>query len=993
MEPWFIEGIISGVVANGLTTIVLSMGGKSQEALQNLFQKDSKLDKTLKKAIQSVTNATELDDKHKAEKLRMFLSSPDVESIVRQIYANKLTEDENVNYLKSIREEFLVGFSLHLGEPEKNVEGLADHIFDVLYESCDYALTAAIEEGYLYAHEAKSSLRHSIIIGELAVIKKNLDFLTAKHKIKIQDILEFEKKYLEQVENRHSYIIPPYFNEAQKFPINDIFVDPKFIPLNKKEDGHPNELDIRDFLSNAYRSVVLGNPGGGKSTLSLKLCHDFAEHYSKRILAGRQVSPILVVLRDYYAEKKDGKCSILQFIETMVNSKYQIKPPNGAFEYLLLNGRAVVIFDGLDELIETECRQQISDDIESFCNLYPSIPVLVTSREVGYRQAPLDKKTFDLFQLAPFNEKQVEEYVTNWFNADTDLTKKQNKQKIDSFIKESNSVSDLLSNPLMLALMCNIYRGENYIPKNRVDVYEKCSLMLFEQWDKRRGIRVELQIESHIKPAMMYLAHWIYSDNGLQRGVTERRLIKKTAEYLLGKRFEDRDEAENAAQEFIEFCRGRAWVFTDIDTTKEGERLYQFTHRTFIEYFTAMHIVRTHPTPKDLSDLLLPKISKSEWDMVSQLAFQHQNQNVDEAGNKLLTELVNQIDRSDSEERWNLLTFAARSLGFMVMSPKVIRNITKAFVENSIIEGLKQTEPYKNYEVNTIGNPLKIVLSALPENRITIANSLKSLLVEKIKTGTESESTVAFEFSMGIKLLIYGNEDELIKFWYKIYEDIFEDCFSRIQLLCPKNFDICYETFNLKKISITDFIRWHGLIGLFYLQNYKMYGRFAYMPISESYIHYFINPHIKYDENLSRQLKEICPILLNYSLPWITIESDDDKTLIRDDLIDEEILQQDNKKFEFPQKLIRQDILFGAFSIFSVYLEYTKKRNGLINAIQKSHIPFFNIIRWIFIARYEKIEDNKIQDEMDRCGFTSKQQNFIWRWIRKDIDLVNNLRD
>lgn len=989
MEPWLIEGIISGVVANGLTTIVLSMGGKSQEALQNLFRKDSELDKTLKKVTQSVTNAAELDDEQKAEKLRMFLSSPNVESIVRQIYANKLTEDEDVNYLKSIHEEILVGLSLYLGEPEKNVEDLADQIFDVLLESCDYALTAAIEEGNLFAHEAKSSLRHSIIIGELAVIKKNLDFLTVNHKINIQEIIGFEKKYLAQVEKRHWYISPPYFNEARKLPINDIFVNPTFISLHKKEEEYPNKLDLQDFLSNVYRSVVLGNPGGGKSTLSLKLCHDLAEHYSKRILAGRQVLPILVVLRDYGAEKKDCKCSILQFIETMVNSEYQIEPPNGAFEYLLLNGRAVVIFDGLDELIETRSRQQISDDIESFCNLYPSVPVLVTSREVGYGQAPLDEKTFELFQLAPFNDEQVEEYVTNWFYADTDLTKKQNKQKIDRFIKESNSVSDLRSNPLMLALMCNIYRGENYIPKNRADVYEKCSLMLFEQWDKRRGIRVELQIEAHIKPAMMYLAHWIYSDNRLQGGVTERKLIKKTAEYLLKRRFEDLDEAEKAAQEFIEFCRGRAWVFTDTGTTKEGERLYQFTHRTFIEYFTATHIVRTHATPNSLSGLLLPKIANSEWDVVSQLAFQLQNRNIEGAGDELLTELVNQANKNDSEERWNFLTFAASSLGFMVMSPKVIRNITKAFVENSIIKGLKQTEQDKNYETDIIGTTLNKFLSALPENRTTIADSLKSLLVEKIKTGRESESTLAFEFSSGLTLHNYGIGDEVVKFWNEIYNDIFEDCFSQLQLLCPKNFKVCYEAFNLEKISLTDFIHWHGLKSLFYLQRYKMHERIVKLPLSEKYIFLFLNPQINNYEIYFHQLKEICPILLNYPLPWITIEKDDFDFFIRT-VTAEEILRHNDKKFEFPQKLIRQDILFGAFSFFSVCLEFDMTRQQLIDAIKKRSFPFFNVMHWIFIARYEKVEENKIQDEMDRCGFTPKQQDFIWRWIQKDIDLIKN---
>lgn len=988
MEQLLIEGIISGVVVNGLTTIVLSMGGKSQKGLQNLFKKDSELGKTLKKAIQSVANAAELDDEQKAEKLRIFLSSPDVESIVRQIYATKL-EGGNVNYLKSIHEEFLVGLSLYIGEPEKNVDDLADQIFDVLIESCDYALTVAIEEGYLFAHEAKSSLRHSIIIGELAGIKKNLDFLTANQGINIQDILEFEKQYLAQVENRHWYISPPYFNEVKKLPINDIFVNPTFIPLYEKDKKIQNELGICDFLSNVHRSVVLGNPGGGKSTLSLKLCHDLAEHYSKRILAGRQVLPILVVLRDYGADKKDCKCSILQFIETMVNSEYQIKPPNGAFEYMLLNGRAIVIFDGLDELIETRYRQKISDDIESFCNLYPSVPVLVTSREVGYAQAPLDKKTFGLFQLAPFNDEQMKEYVSNWFYADTDLTQKQNEQKIDSFIKESNSVSDIRSNPLMLALMCNIYRGENYIPKNRADVYEKCSLMLFEQWDKRRGIRVELQIEAHIKPAMMYLAHWIYSDNRLQGGVTEKKLINKTAEYLLKRRFEDLDEAEKAAQEFIEFCRGRAWVFTDTGTTKEGERLYQFTHRTFIEYFTATYIVRTHATPNLLSDLLLPKIAKSEWDVVSQLAFQLQNRNIEGAGDELLTELINQANKNDREERWNLLTFAARSLGFMVMSPKVIRNITKAFVENSIIEGLKQTEQDKNNEIVIIGNTLKFFLSALPENRTTVADSLKSLLVEKIKTGRESESIVAFKFSIGLTLECYGNGDKVVKYWNKIYKDIFEDCFSRIQLLCPKNFEVCYEAFDFEKISITDFIHWHGLRSLFYMQTYKINPRFMNFPLVERYIKLFLDSQIKNNEILFRQFKEICPILQNYPLPWINIkENDENNFLIREDIICETIMHLENQKFEFPQKLIRHDILFGAFSIFSVYVENSETIHGLIDIIKKSRIPFFNVMHWIFIARYEKVEENKIQDEMDRCGFTSNQQDFIWRWIQKDITFV-----
>lgn len=117
--------------------------------------------------------------------------------------------------------------------------------------------------------------------------------------------------------------------------------------------------------------------------------------------------------------------------------------------------------------------------------------------------------------------------------------------------------------------------------------------MFFEQWDKRRNIHVALPFEAHIDPAMKYLAYWIHSDERQQTGVTEQALVNKTTEYLCLKRFEDRDEAEMAARQFVEFCRDRAWVFTQVGTTGSGHGLYQFTHRTFLEYFAAAHLVRT----------------------------------------------------------------------------------------------------------------------------------------------------------------------------------------------------------------------------------------------------------------------------------------------------------------------------------------------------------------------------------------------------------------
>jgi predicted NACHT family NTPase len=297
----------------------------------------------------------------------------------------------------------------------------------------------------------------------------------------------------------------------------------------------------------------------------------------------------------------------------------------------------------------------------------------------------LDEQVFDTLRIAPFDDTKVREYVTKWFAADLELTNQQKEEKSHAFLRESNTVPDLRTNPLMLALMCNIYRGENYIPRNRLDVYEKCALMLFEKWDKSRGINVPLPFEAHVRPAMMYLAHWVFSDEHLQGGVSEHALIAKCTEYLCPRRYEDVDHAGQATAEFIEFCRGRAWVFTDTGTTKDGERLYQFTHRTFLEYFTAAHLVRTHATPELLGAALLPKIAAREWDVVAQLAFQLQNKNVEGAGDSLIASLLENARRRNQEsERPNMLSFAARALEFLVPSPALTREIVSACMNETI---------------------------------------------------------------------------------------------------------------------------------------------------------------------------------------------------------------------------------------------------------------------------------------------------------------------
>jgi len=966
MDPSF-QSIILSIISNGLTGLISYSGS----GVKHRLNKNSNLKSIIQKVAQNMEINGDLDE----NVLKEFICSPEVESIVRQIYSTNIVLDDKTEVnseIDKIKKEFLISFSLFLNLEQDKVLELADNLLNLLIEGCESVLNDAIEDEIIFSHEAKSTFRHHVLLNEINNISKNIEYLSKQKKLDVNSIIEFEEKYRRQVAKRHGYIIPPHFDAVKKLKIEKLYVNPNFEKVARKKDERSIRFDTKEFLSLIHRVVILGNPGGGKSTFADKLCHDLASKYNERLLNNRSLTPIHVVLRDYSIEKKNHNCSILDYIETSAKSIYQLKEvPHGAFEYMLLNGRVIVIFDGLDELLETRHRQEITANVESFCNLYPSIPVIITSRTVGYEQAPLDEDEFKVFNLSSFDDDQIEEYVNKWFETDPDLTKKEKVQKIESFLTESEIVPDLRSNPLMLALMCNIYKGENYIPENRPDVYEKCAKMLFEQWDQRRDIKVSLPFGSHISPAMKHLAYWIYTNEKIQGGVKERDLIEETTEYLYGKRFEIRDDAEKAAADFIEFCKGRAWVFTDTGTTKEGEKLYQFTHQTFLEYFAASQIVRINETTTDLIEILYPRIAKREWDVVAQLAFQIKNRNYEGAGDKLLDSLLLDIENKDFQEAWNLLSFSIRSLEFMVPSPKIIRKIVNVCIERFLAWGMKETKEksieFQNEDPSDI---IRSIHNISYENRPIFDDEFQRMLISIINGSDEKLSILALEIGLsplGIK---------------SINEKILNESSDKINQYYPENFGLCYDLFQQKKLTLQEFVKFHGLNAIF-----KSRTRIIFPNRTPSYLDIFLM-RLQYPgtdkiksiiKSYEEELEFIGEILLDSYPPWINCRN------IR--FAHYYFRTKDSLK-EWSNIELNSNSLFGAFILLGMLIEIDE---SVARRIYSKKIKIFEVFHYIFIARFfDKVKDENIEIEMENCKFSSRQKKFIWKWIKNEINFCMN---
>jgi hypothetical protein len=677
-----------------------------------------------------------------------LLKSSEIQAIVRQVYSEHLVVQADRQgsrqpmHMGLIRAEFRLAIRIAVDGTCDVSDESADSLFDIVTACCNRAVRLAIKDGLLDGHEAASAHRTRVVLEELASIKGLLEVLRSPDLDRAQ-CEAFERQYRRETHARNGYLRSPHLERGARIPLDRLYVEPDLFPrLPPVLDERRSLADVRSSL---HRTVVVGNPGAGKTTFAMAICHALSKPHEDDE-SSVEVTPILVTLRDYAVDKASRHASLLQHIQLTASSRYQLDPPAKVFEYLLSQGKCLVIFDGLDELIDTTRRREVTEDIEAFCRLFPTVRLLVTSRRVGYDEAPLDPSQFDVLHIGEFSQSQVARYVHNWFASDPDLDSREQVALSESFLSDSDAVPDLRSNPLMLALMCGLYRAEGYIPANRPDVYEKCASLLFEKWDKRRGIGGDSLAMAQVAPALAFVAHWIYSEPELERGVSERELSIKTALYLRAKRGLDEDTAALDAAELVRFCMGRAWVFTDAGTLRSGERLYQFSHRTFLEYYTADYLLRTTETAKDLWLILKDRLSRGEWDVVAQMAFQRRHRSSETAGDALLESVINESARAGVTEAMNLAYFGARCLEFMLPGAVVVRDVAARCISVCIQIGLADTYPSV-----TIESIFSALLSCADSNETACLLGIRNALEHTMRSGDMKAADVAMKLTMSLE--------------------------------------------------------------------------------------------------------------------------------------------------------------------------------------------------------------------------------------------------
>lgn len=467
-------------------------------------------------------------------------------------------------------------------------------------------------------------------------------------------------------------------------------IRPKSKPAARSE---PNEFDWRvdprvlqtisygDLRFSFSRVVILGDPGGGKSTICQNLCFDLAKQAASALAtvnkpsAQLQKFPIRVVLRTFEkARTVEPQLNLFDFIIRELRNHVSLESAElrDAIHYILSTGAAVLAFDGLDEILVTAQRREFVDLVTSFCNQYPLCPALVTSRLVGYDDAPLSGD-FEELILERFDEREILTYLSKFFKVVGGRTEAESAQFAQDFLRQTAAnASDLRTNPLMLGLMAWLFNARGDVPSNRPEIYRECAILMFERWDPDRDIKADVPADFDKLHLFSSLASRIFGDPELAAGVEAAWLSARIRDYL-EELYENKAQATAATRAIVKFITGRAWVMTDV-----GDGVFAFTHQTFLEYFFARFVDDKSDTVADVFNEIMPHVLRNEWDVVAHLSLQIKTHRSLRRQNQAIESLIAMLrEQRPLEEQRALSVFSARSLEYLVASESQVKGLVE----------------------------------------------------------------------------------------------------------------------------------------------------------------------------------------------------------------------------------------------------------------------------------------------------------------------------
>jgi NACHT domain len=387
--------------------------------------------------------------------------------------------------------------------------------------------------------------------------------------------------------------------------LDRIFVEPTFVPepsdkISSNAIAPPKEFrsdqnSIWHYLApekEPHSLLILGGAGMGKSILLQFIALTLVNRKKRLEFNVSYKLVFLLSLRKFSEElKRNEKLSLVDAIETEISQGWR-PPPSGWVERRLKKECGLILLDGLDEVADSDIRQQVVRWVQSQMDTYDKNRFVITSRPLSHRDNPV--KAVISLEIQGFTNKQIYEFIDKWYQATTGDPAQ--AEELRNLLRDSkHNFHKLARNPLLLGMIIGVHQYRGTLPESRVELYKA----IFEVYLGERWREFPLTVKE-VLPA------------------TEKRRILQTLAYKMMEGKIKEIEPTNA----IEFIKAH---FENMSITPEqflqsaentgiwilGQtgHYYKYAHKSFQEYLAAVYV-------KDIRrpELLVHHINYKELD-------------------------------------------------------------------------------------------------------------------------------------------------------------------------------------------------------------------------------------------------------------------------------------------------------------------------------------------------------------------------------------------
>ncbi|MEM1171008.1 MAG: NACHT domain-containing protein [Cyanobacteria bacterium P01_H01_bin.35] len=398
-------------------------------------------------------------------------------------------------------------------------------------------------------------------------------------------------------------------------------------------------LEVLEVVEKSESLMVLGKPGSGKTTFLKRIaikCNDNEDNFLSDRL------PIFISLKQLSDDENlDNKnFDLLDYIFT---KEFLGICEKKELEKILICGKALILLDGLDEVVPAKKAKHLAQYIQDFAN---SSRYYQNKFIISCRIAAQEYKFqgFTYIEVADFNEIQVKNFVENWFVAVDSKSPENGMANAQKFLEktrlpENKQIQELAVTPILLNLACVVFQDRLDFPSKRYKLYEEALDILLGKWDKNRGItRYEVyknlsvlhkkELLTKVATATFETGDYFFESEKVQKLIVE---------YLqsLSDSNQDKIQLQLDSEAVLKSLEAQHGLLIE-----RANKIYSFSHLIFHEYFTAKFFIENNDWEK-----LVQNFPQKHWIQVLLLAIESL-QNADD----LLLTLKQKIDNMAAKD-------------------------------------------------------------------------------------------------------------------------------------------------------------------------------------------------------------------------------------------------------------------------------------------------------------------------------------------------------